>query len=56
MDSKEIDKVQKVKIQNKFWTGFVFGLGFSLAVLIIFFFIIGVAALIINNISPGLLF
>lgn len=56
MESKEINKVQKVKMQNKLWTGFVFGLGFSLAALIVFFFIVGITALIINNVSPGLLF
>jgi len=50
------DEVQHTKLQSKFLTGFVFGLGFTLGALIILFFLIGIITIIINNISPGLLF
>ena len=53
---KEKEEIQQVKLQSKFLTGFVFGLGFTLGALIIIFFIVGVIAIIINSISPGLLF
>ena len=50
------DETQHIKLQGKFLTGFVFGLGFTLGALIILFFLIGIITIIINNISPGLLF
>jgi hypothetical protein len=49
-------EVQKIKLQSKFWTGFVFGLGFTLGVFVILFFIIGIIIFVLNNIFPGLLF
>ncbi len=50
------DETTYIKLKSKFWTGFVFGLGFSLGAVIILFFIIGIVALVLNSISPGLLF
>jgi hypothetical protein len=55
MASKQSNELN-VDLKNKFWTGFVFGLGFTLGSLIILFFLLGIIAIIINNISPGLLF
>jgi len=55
MAEKE-DKVQLIKLKSSFWAGFFWGLGFTLGVLVILFFVIGILVLIINNISPGLLF
>jgi hypothetical protein len=55
-DKEAQDETTYIKLKSKFWTGFVFGLGFSLGTLIILFFIIGIIALVLNTISPGLLF
>ena len=50
------DETTYIKLQSKFWTGFVFGMGFSLGTLIILFFIIGIISLVLNSIYPGFLF
>jgi sulfite exporter TauE/SafE len=57
MADKEVqDETTYIKLKSKFWTGFVFGMGFSLGTLIILFFIIGIIALVLNSIYPGFLF